>query len=57
MTASRSSNGLDKYKTTVMLKDGSTLHLRPIQQEDEERMLALFHRLSPHTVYLSFTMC
>jgi hypothetical protein len=29
---------LDKYKTTVMLKDGSTLRLRPIQQEDEERL-------------------
>jgi len=38
MTASLSSNGLDKYKTTVVLKDGSTLHLRPIQREDKERL-------------------
>jgi acetyl coenzyme A synthetase (ADP forming)-like protein len=45
---------LEKYRTTVILKDGSTLHLRPIQPDDEERLLALFYRLSPHTVYLRF---
>jgi acetyl coenzyme A synthetase (ADP forming)-like protein len=54
MAASPVSNSLEKYKTTVILRDGSTLHLRPIQREDEEKLLALFHRLSRHTVYLRF---
>jgi len=45
---------LERYKTAVILKDGSTLHLRPIQGEDEDRMLALFHRFSPRTIYLRF---
>ena len=48
------SNRLEKYKTAVILRDGSTLHLRAIQREDEERLLALFYRLSRHTVYLRF---
>ena len=54
MTANPASNSLERYKTAVILKDGSTLHLRPIRREDEERLLALFHRLSHHTVYLRF---
>jgi len=54
MAASPVSNSLDKYKTTVILRDGSTLHLRPVQREDEEKLLALFYRLSRHTVYLRF---
>lgn len=48
------SSGLEKYKTTVILRDGSTLYLRPIQREDEERLLALFSRLSPRAIYLRF---
>jgi len=54
MAASPSSNSLEKYKAAVILRDGSTLHLRPIQREDEDKMLALFYRLSPHTIYLRF---
>jgi len=54
MEASPASNSLEKYKTAVILRDGSTLHLRPIQREDEEKMLALFTRLSTHTIYLRF---
>ena len=54
MTGNPRNNNLDKYKTAVILKDGSTLHLRPILRDDEERMLALFYRMSPHTSYLRF---
>ena len=54
MTASPSNSSLDKYETAVILKDGSTLHLRPIRQDDEERLLAFFYRMSPHTIYLRF---
>jgi predicted CoA-binding protein/RimJ/RimL family protein N-acetyltransferase len=43
-----------KYTTTVSLKDGSSLNLRPIQPADEERLLALFGRLSKQSIYLRF---
>ncbi len=54
MAISSASNSLEKYKTAVVLRDGSTLHLRPIRRDDEDRLLALFYRLSRHTVYLRF---
>jgi len=54
MAASPTSNSLEKYKKAVILRGGSTLYLRPIQSEDEERLLALFYPLSRHTVYLRF---
>jgi acetate---CoA ligase (ADP-forming) len=44
----------DKYSTSVALKDGSSLHLRPIELSDEERLLSLFSRLSKQTIYLRF---
>lgn len=45
---------IDRYKTAVILRDGSTLHLRPIVPEDEEKVRALFSRLSQHSLYLRF---
>lgn len=45
---------IEKYSKVVALKDGSSLYLRPIQLEDEERLLALFGRLSKQTIYLRF---
>ena len=45
---------LEQYRTVVTLRDGSALLLRPIRPEDEDRLLALFYRLSGHTVYLRF---
>jgi acetyl coenzyme A synthetase (ADP forming)-like protein len=54
MEVSPVTSDTEKYKTAVILRDGSTLLLRPIQREDEERLLALFYRLSQHTVYLRF---
>jgi len=44
----------EKYSLSVALKDGSSLHLRPIQMSDEERLLALFSRMSKQTIYLRF---
>ncbi len=52
MTGNPSDNSLDKYETAVILKDGSTLHLRPIRQDDEERLLGLFLSHEP-PYYLS----
>lgn len=45
---------LEKHKTAVILKDGSTLHLRPVVPGDEAKVEALFSRLSQHTLYLRF---
>ncbi len=52
--AARTSQDLSKYESTVILKDGSTLYLRPIREGDEKKLYDLFSRLSPHTIYLRF---
>jgi RimJ/RimL family protein N-acetyltransferase len=36
------------------LNDGAALRLRPIRPDDEPRLVELFHRLSPRTVYQRF---
>jgi RimJ/RimL family protein N-acetyltransferase len=38
----------------IRLADGTTLRMRPIRPDDEPRLVALFHRLSPRTVYQRF---
>lgn len=45
---------LTGFKRSVVLRDGSSVCLRPIRPGDEDRMLALFRRFSPRTVYLRF---
>lgn len=42
------------YTRDVVLRDGQTIHLRPIRPEDFEKMMALWGRLSPETVRLRF---
>src|SRR4051794_19605759 len=37
-----------------VLRDGSTVELRPLVDTDVELLRRLFFRLSPHTVYLRF---
>lgn len=54
MVANPLDNSSKDYKTVVVLRDGSTVHFRPIVREDEQKMLDLFYRLSPHTIYLRF---
>ena len=36
------------------LHDGAALRMRPIRPDDEPRLVELFHRLSPRTVYQRF---
>ncbi len=43
-----------EYESDVLLKDGSTVHLRPIRPDDDEAMIALFSRFSQRTVYFRF---
>lgn len=38
----------------VILRDGQSLHVRPINPEDKERLREFFYRLSPFTRYLRF---
>jgi len=38
----------------LALNDGAALRLRPIRPDDEPRLVELFHRLSPRTVYQRF---
>lgn len=45
---------LRQYQADVVLKDGSTVHLRPIQPDDDDAWLFLFSRLSPQTIYFRF---
>ena len=35
------------YESDVVLRDGSTLHLRPIRPGDRDGLLAMYGRLSP----------
>jgi len=43
-----------QYETAVLLKDGSSMFLRPIRGNDAARWLAFIGRLSPHAKYLRF---
>jgi GNAT superfamily N-acetyltransferase len=38
----------------VALKDGTAVHLRPIRDDDEAGLLALYDRLSPESLYFRF---
>ena len=45
---------LDRYAADVVLKDGQTVHLRPVRPEDNEAMLAMWQRFSPETIRMRF---
>src|SRR2546426_42725 len=38
----------------VVLRNGASVHLRPIRPDDAPRLMALCHRLSPRTVFQRF---
>ena len=54
MSAENAAGEFDKYKKTITIRDGSTVLLRPIQRNDVDRVLGLFHRFSRETIYLRF---
>ena len=45
---------LDRYATDAVLRDGLTVHLRPVRPEDNQRMLEMWDRLSPETIRMRF---
>jgi RimJ/RimL family protein N-acetyltransferase len=49
-----SSGSPGKLQSSLTLRDGALVHVRPIRLDDEDHMLALFYRFSPRTVYLRF---
>jgi acetyltransferase len=54
MTDKNPPASLDKYESAVLLKDGSLLRVRPIAPQDEDRLIAFVHKLSPRSKYLRF---
>jgi acetyl coenzyme A synthetase (ADP forming)-like protein len=43
-----------EFSTDVVLRDGSTLHLRPVRADDDRRLLELFQRMSEQSLYYRF---
>src|SRR5262249_61389148 len=43
-----------RYESDILLRDGSTLRLRPIKRDDTGSLIELHNRLSPRSVYLRF---
>lgn len=41
-------------ESDAILKDGTPLHIRPIRPEDDRRLIEIFERLSPQSVYQRF---
>lgn len=42
------------YEADIVLRDGSTLHIRPLEARDKPEMMELHRRLSPQSRYLRF---
>jgi acetyl coenzyme A synthetase (ADP forming)-like protein len=42
------------YSADVVLRDGSTIHLRPIRSDDDARLLDMLHRMSAEALYYRF---
>ncbi len=43
-------------ESDVVLRDGTTLHLRPVRPEDAREVLGLLKRMSPQSLYYRFMM-
>lgn len=45
---------LDAYTSDAVVKDGQTVHLRPIRPDDLDAMMRMWARLSPETIRMRF---
>ena len=43
-----------EYETDVLLRDGSTVRMRPVRPEDREAVEALYQRLTDRSMYMRF---
>jgi len=41
-------------ESDVVLRDGFTMHLRPVREDDAQRVLSLFGELSERSLYYRF---
>src|SRR5437870_13916819 len=48
------SNYPARYESDTLLRDGSTLRLRPIREDDIDALMEFHKRLSPRSVYFRF---
>lgn len=48
------SANLAQYESDVVVRDGSTLRLRPVRPNDREALIAFFNRLSPESLRFRF---
>ena len=48
------SNELDRYAVDAVLKDGLTVHIRPIRPDDNDRMMQMWERFSSETIRMRF---
>ena len=48
------SNYPARYESDILLRNGSTLSLRPIRSDDASALRSLHARLSPRSVYFRF---
>lgn len=46
-----------QYESDVVLRDGSTLRLRPVRADDEAELRKLHDRLSRESLYFRFFHC
>ena len=58
LSGSRAGHGATRYPAAwaadVVLADGRTVRIRPIRPEDDERVLRLYERVSPESMYMRF---
>ncbi|HET8943763.1 MAG TPA: GNAT family N-acetyltransferase, partial [Dehalococcoidia bacterium] len=54
MTATENPAYPSQYVADVLLKDGSTVHLRPTRSVDSSALRALLERMSPRSLYLRY---
>lgn len=54
MLAITESASLERFETRIILKDGLTLDLRAIRQDDEQKMVAFLYRLTHSSSYFRF---
>ena len=46
--------GINQFAKNILLRDGTSVHLRPIRPDDKQLLLDGFHRLSTTSIYSQF---
>lgn len=54
MRPSSINENCNRYESLIVLKNGKKVFLRPIANSDRDRLVDLFNRMSPQTIYFRF---